>query len=69
MGQYMLMGMSGPWLRRGEGGDTKEILFMVLVRTVVSGATGNNKVSTSYTQQQLFSKTLMLFMFSVIRFL
>jgi hypothetical protein len=43
MGQNISLGMSAPWLRRGEGGDMKEILFIQLVRTVVSGATENTR--------------------------
>jgi hypothetical protein len=43
MGQNISLGMSGPWLRRGDGGDMKEILFIQLVSTVLSGATENTR--------------------------
>jgi hypothetical protein len=33
--------MSGPWLRSGEGGATKEMLFIKLVTTISWGATEN----------------------------
>jgi hypothetical protein len=33
--------MSGPWLRSGEGGATKEMLLIKLVTRFLSGATEN----------------------------
>jgi hypothetical protein len=33
--------MSGPWLRRGEGGEMKEMLFIQLVTTFPVGTTEN----------------------------
>jgi hypothetical protein len=39
MGQNNSVGMSGPWLRRGEGGEMKETLFIQLVTTSLVGAT------------------------------
>jgi hypothetical protein len=42
-GQNILGGISGPWLRIGEGGVAKEMLFTQLVRTLVSGPTENTR--------------------------
>ena len=50
--------MSGPWLKSGDGGAMKEMLFITVFSTFLSGAT-ENMVITYFTFRAKYCKIYM----------